>query len=82
MVKITCDTCKAVKPNNGRLHREEWILGYDIESKSSRFSSARDSFSGQVGRPPNHGARSDSLLLYRMQRGLPAEVRRIAANMC
>lgn len=36
MVRITCDTCKAVKPTNGKLHYEEWILGYDIESKSAR----------------------------------------------
>lgn len=36
MVKITCDTCRAVKPGDAKLHREEWILGYDIESKSAR----------------------------------------------
>ena len=36
MVRITCDTCRAVKPNNERFHHEEWILGYDIESKSAR----------------------------------------------
>lgn len=36
MVKITCDTCRAVKPNDGKFHREEWVLGYDIESKTAR----------------------------------------------
>jgi len=36
MVRITCDTCRAAKPNNERFHHEEWILGYDIESKSQR----------------------------------------------
>jgi len=36
MVRITCDSCGAVKPVYGRLRREEWILGYDIESKSAR----------------------------------------------
>ena len=36
MVRITCDGCGAVKPSYERLHRLEWILGYDIESKSAR----------------------------------------------
>ena len=36
MVKITCDICRAVKPTNERLRDKEWVLGYDIESKSER----------------------------------------------
>lgn len=36
MVRITCDTCGAVKPSNDKIHREEWILGYDLETQSSR----------------------------------------------
>ena len=36
MIRITCDNCGAVKPGHGRTQGEEWILGYDIESKSAR----------------------------------------------
>jgi len=36
MVRITCDTCGAVKPSNDRIGREEWILGWDLETQSPR----------------------------------------------
>jgi len=36
MVRITCDTCAAVKPSNDKTRREEWILGYDLETQSPR----------------------------------------------
>jgi len=37
MVRITCDQCGALKPaHHGRVQGDEWILGYDIESKSAR----------------------------------------------
>ncbi|HWC18688.1 MAG TPA: hypothetical protein VG498_16880 [Terriglobales bacterium] len=36
MIRITCDTCGAVKAPQGRDKNREWILGYDIELESPR----------------------------------------------
>ena len=36
MIRITCDTCGAVKPPEGSGNHREWILGYDIELESPR----------------------------------------------
>lgn len=36
MVKITCDTCGAVKPSNDRLPHRDWLLGYDLQTESPR----------------------------------------------
>lgn len=36
MVQVSCDSCKKIKPSGLATAKEEWIMGWDLETETPR----------------------------------------------